>query len=174
MTSRERLTIDMTVVRDYLDPARAQHQLALELFARAEAGDVNLAVAPQGHRFDASGPLAQQVAEVLELEGVEEARQLAYLSDHTYPSDNLYPGQVVAGFSVAWAAVLATWGSTGEKGRMPGDADRFHAETHVLEDRAIFVTDDKGLCVACQRVRDEHGFAINAMSLADYLDSRAT
>jgi hypothetical protein len=38
MTSPERLTIDMTVMRDYIDPQC--HQLAVDLFAVARAGKV--------------------------------------------------------------------------------------------------------------------------------------
>lgn len=51
----KRLTIDTTVARDFLDPERARHEPAHELFALARSGDVDVAVAPQGHRLDADG-----------------------------------------------------------------------------------------------------------------------
>jgi hypothetical protein len=62
--SPERLTIDMTVMRDYLDPRRLQHQLAVELFALARSSNVELVTAPQGQRLDVSGggELDQQFA----------------------------------------------------------------------------------------------------------------
>ncbi len=37
----------------------------------------------------------------------------------------------------------------------------------------MFVTDDRSLLAVCRYLHDEFGFAIKAMSLADYLDSRA-
>ena len=162
----------MTVVRDYLGERREGHARAADLFEQARSGDVNIAVAPQGHRFDAKGALADEVRELFKLDGVEEARQLAYVSEETYPSEDLIVGAYVEGFPDAWAQVASTWPS--HEGKAPGDADRFHAETHLLEGRSVFITDDRALLVMCNRLRDEHGFAIEAMSLAEYLDSRAT
>jgi hypothetical protein len=147
-----RLTIDMTVVRDYLGDRREGHADATALFALAKAGEVNLAVAPQGHRFDASGQLAEDVSKVVALDGVEEARQLAYLSEHTYPSDTLFVGAFVEGFPEAWQQEVARWPS--HEGKPPGVADRFHAETHVLERRDVFITDDRSLLRMCCRLRD--------------------
>jgi hypothetical protein len=38
--------------------------------------------------------------------------------------------------------------------------------------RDVFITDDKRLLVMCRRLREEHGFPIVAMRIADYLDER--
>ena len=52
MKRPERLTIDTTIAIDLLDSSRQRHAAALKLAAMAEAGDVELGVAPQGHRLD--------------------------------------------------------------------------------------------------------------------------
>jgi len=173
--SRERLTIDLTVARDYLavddERRRERHEQAVLLFALFRAGEVELAIAPQGHRLDAEGDLAEQLRAMLVDEGVEEAPQLAYVSEVTYPAENLYPGQYVDGFADAWDDIVATWRSHG--GKPPKLADRFYVETHVLERRDVFLTDDRPLLVMCRRLREEHGAAIEAMSPSDYLARRS-
>jgi hypothetical protein len=164
VTPPERLTIDVTVARDLLDPKRERHGLATELFALAASGEVELAVAPQGHRLDAEGDLAEQLRATFADEGVEEAPQLAYASEVTFPSENLFVGHYVAGFAEAWDGIVATWRS--HEGKPPKLADGFHVETHVIEERKVFVTDDGPLLAMCRRLRDEHGIPLEAMKLA--------
>jgi hypothetical protein len=91
----------------------------------------------------------------------------------TFPAENLFPGAYVAGFADAWDAVLATW-KTHADGRAPERADAVHVETHVLAERDVFITDDRPLLAMCQRLREEHGVPVLAMSLAEYLEGRTT
>jgi hypothetical protein len=170
MTARERLTIDATVARDYLDPARPRHARAVELFELARQSAVELSAAPQGYRLDATGDLAQQLESMFAKEGVAEAPQLAYASEVTFPSEYLFPGAYVEGFVDAWDAVVASWRT--HESSPPQLGDRFHVETHVLEHRDVFVTDDQPLLVMCRRLRNEHGVPVVAMGLAEYLDNR--
>lgn len=163
----QRLTIDLTVVRDLLGRERRRHARARELLGLARRGDVELAVAPQGHRLDATGDLAARLRSLFREEGVTEARQLAYLSEVTYPSTSLYPGQVVAGLDEAWNKVIADWRS--HEGKPPQMADRMHVETHLLEGRDVFLTDDRPLQVMCRRLREEHGFEIIALGLEEFV-----
>jgi hypothetical protein len=127
--------------------------------------------------FDREGVLhTQQVARVSEVtyvphivghyvEKVEQARQLAYPSEVTYPGEDLFPGHYVEGFAEAWDRIAAGWQ------RAPGPADRWHVETHMADRRDVFITDDRRLLKMCLRLR-EHGFPIVAMKLGDYLDRR--
>lgn len=173
MTLRERVTIDITVARDILELGRRRHALAMELCGWAQAGDVELAVAPQGHRLDADadGDLGEQLRAMFADEGIAESRQLAYPSPVTYPSPDLSPGQYVAGFGEAWEKVAATWGSHDGK-EPPGIKDQLHIETHVMEGRDVFITDDGALRAMCRRLRDEHNVPVTAMRLEEYLDAR--
>lgn len=148
MTARERLTIDTTVARDYLNPERARHPYALELFDLFRAGEVELVTAPQGYRLDADGDLAEQVRAILAAENVGEANQLAYPSEVTYPGENLFPGAYEPGFADAWNSVVETRPASNRW--PPGTADRFHVETHVLEKRDVFITDDGPLLEMCR------------------------
>jgi hypothetical protein len=166
MTSPERLTIDATVARDFLDRDRDRHALAVELFERARRGEVELSPAPQGYRLDMTGDLAEQVREAFGREDVRPARQLAYPSAVTYPGEDLIPGNYVKGFHEAWAAIAEGWPNA------PGGADRFHVETHIAERRDVFITDDKALLRMCRRLSEEHGLTIVAMGLGDYLGKR--
>lgn len=68
-----------------------------------------------------------------------ESRQLAYVSDVTYPSDTLFSGHYVAGFGAAWDDLIARWRS--HEGKPPKLADRFHVESHTMEGRDVFLTD---------------------------------
>jgi hypothetical protein len=166
MTSPERLTIDATVARDYLDPERERHALAAELFELARGGQVELATAPQGFRLDLSGDLAEQMREAFEGEALRQARQVARVSEVTFPGEDLIVGHYVKGFPEAWDAIAAGWANS------PGGADRFHTETHLADKRDVFITDDKRLLVMCGQLREEHGFPIVAMPIGDYLDKR--
>jgi hypothetical protein len=96
--------------------------------------------------------------------------QLAY-PGVMYPGEGAYPGAAVEGFGEAWGAVIDSWKSH-EKGKRPGSNDRLHVETHVLEKRDVFITDDLGLRVMCRRLRDEHEINVEAMSLEEYLNGR--
>jgi len=97
--------------------------------------------------------------------------KLAYASEVTYPSKNLFPGHFVAGFADAWNDVAANWRS--HEWTPPGLADRFHIETHVIEGRDVFLTADQPLRVMCRRLRDEHGINVVAMGLVEYLEGRS-
>jgi hypothetical protein len=171
MSRSERLSIDITVVRDFLDLSRPRHQEAQELFALADGDEVELIVAPQGYRDDVpEGTLREQLQGLITSGHVSEARQLARLSNVTYPSKNLFPGQFVRGFQEAWQAVIDTWKT--HEAKPPGDKDRWHVETHILEGADVFLTDDRPLCVMCRRLHDEHEITIDAMGLGDYLKAR--
>lgn len=111
-----RLTIDVNVVRDFLDSRRDGHKLATELFAR-NGSDIDLAIATQGNQLDATGFLGGELREALAREGISETRQLAYLSEATYPSEDLFPGQYVDGFKEAWNQIIDTWKT--DRGRGP-------------------------------------------------------
>jgi hypothetical protein len=170
VSAPERLTIDVTVARDYLDSEREGHRQAVTLFELARKGEVELAAAPQGYRLDVEGDLAERLRATFREEGVAEARQLAYPSRVTYPGPNLFPGAYVPGFGEAWTEVVATWRS--HEWKPPQGEDRFHVETHVMEGRDVFLTDDRPLRVMCRRLREEHGVPVVAMSLAEYLNRR--
>jgi hypothetical protein len=169
-TSPDRLTIDMTVMRDYLDPGEQRHQLAVRLFALARAGEVGLVSAPQGQRLDVSGggELDAQLQGLVAAGEVQHAEQVSRLPAVT----PFRTGRIVEGFDEAWSEIVRTWRT--HEGRRPeeGAVDRFYVETHLLEQRDVFVTDDRALLAVCRRLRDEHGFAIEAASLADYLGGR--
>jgi hypothetical protein len=171
MRGTERLTIDATVALDFVDGERARHARAVELFELARQGAVELSTAPQGYRLDANGNLAQQFKSAFEEQGVAEAPQLAYASEVTFPSEDLIPGAFVDGFAEAWEAVVVSWRT--HEWKPPQIGDRFHVETHVLERRDVFITDDRPLLVMCRRLREEHRVPIVAMGLVEYLDSRA-
>jgi hypothetical protein len=163
----ERLTIDATVVRDYLDPDQDRYALAVELFALARRGEVELAAAPQGYRLDVKGgDLADDLREAFEREEVLEARQVARVSEVTYLPFVL--GHYVEGFAEAWTTIADGWA------KAPGHADFFHVETHLADGRDVFVTDDKRLLTMCHRLNEEYGFSIVAMSLGDYLAERSS
>ena len=167
MREIERITIDVTVARDYQDSKRRRHAQALELFELARQGSIELSIAPQGYRLDVTGDLAEQLDAALANEGVAEAPQLAYPSEATYPGENLFPGAYVDGFADAWEAVVESWHS--HEGNPPSLKDRFHVETHVLDGRDIFLTDDGPLLVMCRRLHDEHAVNVVGMRLRDYL-----
>jgi hypothetical protein len=162
----EHLTIDVTVARDYLDPERDGHPYAVALFRLARRGEVELSTAPQGYRLDVDHDLAEQLRELFEREEVRETRQVARASPVTYPGPDLFPGHYHEGFSEAWDRIAASWP------KAPGGADRFHVETHIVEQRDVFITDDKRLLTMCRRLRDEGGVAIVAMGVAEYLAHR--
>ncbi len=166
----ERLTIDQTVVFDYLHEKRPRHRLAVELFAGAHKGAVALSIAPQGHRLVAEGRLAEQIQRLFDDGIVRESRQLARVTPGTYTGPGLFPGQFV-GFSDAWNHVISTWRT--HEGRPPAEVDALHLETHLLEEADVFITDDRPLLVICRRLRDEHGFVLVAMGLDEYIAARA-
>ena len=153
----ERLTIDQTVLIDFLDESGDRHALAEELLDLAERGEIELAVAPQGYRAERRGDLTEQIAEAFTRKGVVEARQVARVSEVTYLP--LVLGHYVKGFPEACAGSSAS------------HADRFHVETHLADGRDVFITDDKRLLSLCERLRGQ-GFPIVAMKLGDYLDQR--
>jgi hypothetical protein len=166
----ERLTIDVNVVRDFLDPRRDGHSAAVELFDLARRGEVELATAPQGYRLDVAGDLAEQLREALEREDVRPTRQVARLSEVTFPGSGLYPGHYAEGFPEACDRIVATWRS--HEGRPPEGPDFWHVETHVIEGRDVFVTGDRALLALCRRLAAECRYAVTAMTVAEYLDGR--
>jgi len=166
----EQLTIDVNIARDYLDQKRRDHNYALKLFKLARIGVVELATAPQGYRFDVNGVLAAQLTELFQNEGVLELPQVSRLSDVTYPSETLYPGRYSSHLPEAWDAIIADWRS--HEGKSPKIEDRWHIETHIVAKRDTFITNDRPLVTMCNRLREEHGIEIRAMSLREYLTTR--
>lgn len=165
-----RLTIDVNVVRDFLDPRRDGHKLATELFAQ-NGSDIDIAIAAQGHQLDATGLLGGELREALIKEGISETRQLAYLSEATFPSKDLFPGQYVDGFKEAWNQAIHTWKT--DQGQPPAPPDDFHVEAHVLDKRDFFLTGDRALRAMCRRLHDEHQIPIVAMTVGGYFEFRA-
>jgi hypothetical protein len=104
----------------------------------------------------------------LEAEGVPTTAQLAY-PGVMVPGKGAYPGAGDERVRKAWDTILVDWKT--HEGSPPGDRDALHVETHVMEKRDVFITDDRALRAMCRRLRDE-GIEINAMCLAQYLDSR--
>lgn len=169
-TRSERLTIDVNIARDFLESTRSGHADAVVLFRLARDGLVELAFAPQGYALDVIGELSDRLRAILEIENTREAPQIAYASEVTFPSEDLFPGAYVQGFSEAWRTVASTWHT--HQGKVPQDQDRLHVETHVHAERDVFLTSDKSLIKMCDRLRDEHGIPISASSLAEYLSTR--
>lgn len=167
----QRLTIDVNVARDFLDAARPGHGDAVELFRLARERVVDLAAAPQGYAIDVHGALSEQLNTLFEDEKVVWTPQLAYASELTYPSDDLYPGAYVEDLAGSWAEVVTTWRS--HEGKVPQPQDLWHVETHINAGRDVFLTSDKPLLAMCKRLRIEHGVVITAMSITDYLNRRA-
>jgi predicted nucleic acid-binding protein len=166
-SSPERLTIDASVWIDYLDSESERHALALALFELAERGEVELWAAPQGYRLDRMrAESVEQLREAFEREEVNQARQVARVSEVTFPGEDQFPGHHVEGFVEAWATIAENWP------KAPGPADRFHVETHMVEGRDVFITDDKRLLKMCRLLSDRHGFSIEAMPLGDYFARR--
>jgi hypothetical protein len=166
----DRLTIDVTVARDFLEPDRDGYDDAVALFDLARQGEVELSTAPQGYRLDVEGELADRLREVFATEGVREANQLAYPSSVTFLPFIL--GHTARGFPEVWDRVAATWRS--HEGKLPGDADRFHVETHVADRRDVLLTSDRALLARCRRLRDEYDIDIVTMTVADYLEQRGS
>lgn len=166
----QRLTLDMTAIRDVAYDDRERHEDAHTLLRRAERGDVELGVPPQGRLADLrgrfGGELAEYVKGLLRQPGVVELPQVARLSDVTFPGENLLPGAYLEGLNEEWNAIAAEWNGPGKR---PGDFDRWYVESHLLGGRDVFLTDDLGLSTMCNRLREELGFAIHAESLKDYV-----
>lgn len=153
-------------MRDYLEPTRSRHADARALFDLAAEGLVELAAAPSGYLFEVGqDDLAVQIREMLTTQGVKNAGQLAY-PGRMFPGAT-YPGAGVPELAEAWNAIASDWRTN--EGKLPGHDDRAHVETHVMEKRDVFVTDDRALLAMCRRLRDEHGFPIEAIRLSDYI-----
>ncbi len=160
----------MTAVRDAMYDDRERHSDALRLLEASERRDVELGVPPQGSRADLrgqfGGELAERVRALLARPGVVALPQVARLSDVTFPGEDLLPGAYVDGFQEAWGAIAANWRGPGKR---PGDFDRWYVESHLLDGRDVFLTDEVGLRTISARLRDEYGFPIHAESLQDYV-----
>ncbi len=167
----ERVTIDQTVALAYLNPREDSHEDAKRLFTLAREGEVEVASATSGRLVDARGDLREQLSEMFEREGVAETDPLPYPSDELFPSDDLFPSEGVEELRRAWNAVAAEWKAKNRK--PPEPADCLHVETHVRDARDVFITDDKRLLDMCYALRDEHGIAIEAMRLGEYLARRS-
>lgn len=166
----QRVSIDTTVIRDLLDERRSQHILAVKLFEMADTGEIELAVAPQGHRDDVwEGDVKEKIQSLVGSGRLAESEQVSRVSDVTLLP--LMVGHYTEGFDEAWTAVLAGWKT--HEGKRPGDKDRWHVETHLLDPAKIFITDDGPLLIMCRRLHDEHGLTIRAMRLEEYLEGRA-
>jgi hypothetical protein len=166
----ERLTVDVMVFRDYLDE-RKDYAHALKLIQLHRAGEVELAAAFSGYLIDTTklpGDLWQRMRTLFAEERIADTAQLAY-PGVMVPGENLFPGAGVDGLADAWNAVLDDWRT--HEGRKPEAADRLHVETHLLEGRDVFITNERGLLAMCRRL-GEHGFTVKAMSVSNYLQSR--
>jgi hypothetical protein len=173
---RQRLTVDIMVFRDYLE-RRKGYPDAAALLEFHRRGEVELGAASSGYLIDAtklgptgdraSGKLWQDLHALFEAEGITETVQLAY-PGVMVPGPGAIPGAAVEGFGVAWDAALASWPGNEKK---PGDNDRLHVETHLLEGRDVLITNDGPLLAMCGRLR-AHGLAVTAMTVAEYLASR--
>lgn len=168
LTFVKRLTLDMTAIRDAAYVERERHDDAQTLLKHAECGEVELGVPPQGWLADVrgqfGGELANRVQRLLARPGVVELPQVARLSDVTLPAETLLPGAYVEGFPEAWNAIAADWNGPGKR---PGKLDRWYVESHLLDGRDILVTNDLALRTMCDRLRKEHGFAVQAEKLED-------
>jgi hypothetical protein len=163
----ERVTIDATVVHDYRNPKRSRHKAALKLFQLAQIGTIELSIAPQAFRLDASGDLHDEFLDIFEREQVREEAQIARVSEVTYPAEDLFPEMYDEALVEAWEQIASSWRS--HEGKPPGDKDRWHIETHIVAKRDVFLTDDKALLSMCHRLEQEYGIPIRAMSLKQYL-----
>lgn len=165
---RQRVSIDQTVVLDYLRPNRAGHPFACALFELADSGQVELRIAPQGHRFDAWGELRDDIYRMLATTSLRESPQLAYLSEQTFPAEDLFPGHHIEGLRAAWDAELETWGSDGQRGSKPGDQDWWHVETAVADGSIALLTGDHGIHNMCRKLRGRR-FRTDATTVEQYL-----
>jgi hypothetical protein len=149
---------------------RDGHAHAVALFGLAGQGEVELSTAPQGYRLDVEGDLAERLQATFDRESVASTRQVARVSEATFPGADLIPGRYDERLSGAWGMIAADWRT--HEWKPPALADRFHLETHVVEKRDVFLTSDQPLLVMVRRLNAEHGFSIAAMTVADYLDER--
>jgi hypothetical protein len=156
----ERVTIDMTVVIDLLEPDAERHADALQLLAMAEAGDVELGIAPQGHLHDNPDDRVQELRRRHPQVAFVELPQLAYPSEQTYPAPDLYVGNDDERLANAMPQVSM------------GENDAWHVETHAVAGRDVFITDDDRLKKRIKRLNSEHGIAINAMRLEEFVAAR--
>ena len=90
----------------------------------------------------------------------------------TYPSETLFPGNYDQDFAKALRHVVDTWDSDRHGKGPPQENDAWHLETHVTDARDVFLTDDAGVLNTCRRLDSEHGIAINAMRLEEFIASR--
>ncbi len=141
MQTVERVTLDMTAIRDVVFEDRERHSNGSKLLLLAERGDVELGVPPQGSLADLreqfGGDLAERIEALLARPGVVGLPQLSRLSDVTFPSKNLLPGYYVEGFNEAWEQVAGTWKT--HQGKCPGGFDRWYVESHIAGKRDVFV-----------------------------------
>jgi hypothetical protein len=166
----KRLTLDMTAIRDATDGERERHDDAQRLLKLAERGEVELGVPPQGSLADPrgrfGGDLAERVQGLLARPGIVGLPQVARLSDVTFLGGNLFLGAYVEGFHEAWDDIIPDWNGPGKR---PGDVDRWYVESPLLGGRDILLTDDLALRTMCDRLRNEHGFAVHAESIKTYV-----
>ena len=108
----ERITLDMTAIRDATYDDRERHRDALKPLELAKR-DVELGVPPQGSRTDKldgqfGGDLVERVRGLLSEPGVVELPQVARLSEVTVPGADLLPGVDVHGLHEAWDTIVPT------------------------------------------------------------------
>jgi hypothetical protein len=161
----ERLTLDMTAIRDIAYENRARHAQAMKLLTLAERHQVELGIPPQGTLADLGAQFGGDLAALSNLPGVVDLPQLARPSEVTFPGENLLPGYYLAGFAEGWEQVAATWKT--HQGKCPGDSDRWYVESHLADGRDVLVTDDGPLRFMCKRLHHEHGLAVETESLED-------
>jgi hypothetical protein len=168
----EQLTIDLDVLRDYLDDGRKNHADALALFQLGEQGKARLLIAFSGSLWDLTdghtrepGQLLQQLHAMIESGKASQTTGLAYPG--VFVPGATVPGAGVEGFFEKWKAVLAIWKSS--DGKAPGWGDALWVETHVLVKGDYFITRDAALLAMCRRLHDEHDVSVRALRSAEYL-----
>lgn len=161
----------MNVIRASLDSERDGYAAASKLLLAADRGEIKLAVPPQGALADLhgqyAGALAGAINALLARPGVVELPQVARISEVTFPAGNLFPGQFLPGFDVAWNAVANDWKT--HQGACPGATDSWYVESHLLAGNNVLVTDDRALRAMCDRLCVEHRFEVVAESLTEFV-----
>lgn len=161
----------MNVIRASCNQNRKGYDAATTLLHAAAHGEIKLAVPPQGALADLhgeyDGELASYIKALTARAGVVELPQVARVSDVTFPSSNLFPGQFVAGFDETWNVIAADWKT--HQGRCPGGEDRWYVESHLLAGNDVLVTDDRALRAMCDRLSVEHGLTVVAESLNEFV-----
>ena len=114
----QRVSIDTTVIRDLLDERRsAAHPRSQTSSEMADTGEIELAVAPQGHRDDVwEGDVKEKIQSLVGSGRLAESEQVSRVSDVTLLP--LMVGHYTEGFDEAWTAAWPGWKT--HEGKRPG------------------------------------------------------